>query len=76
MKWNDDIEKAINAVENGEGAKHGRDARKYAVDTWKVHIGEIPKSVVPKDWKDPYAHLDENGKPKAKTTKAKAKAKK
>lgn len=70
--WN---EKLITQVENGEGAKYGRDARAYAVDSWKIHIGEWP---APKGWKDPYAKLDKTAKakPKAKPKTAKAKAKK
>lgn len=46
-----DAEKLVSQVENGEGAKYGRDARKFAVDSWKIHTGEWP---APKGWKDPY----------------------
>lgn len=66
-------EKLISQVEKGEGAKYGRDARKFAVDNWKIHTGEWPKPYP--DWKDPYAKLDKAAKSKPKTT-AKAKAKK
>lgn len=66
-------EKLISQVEKGEGAKYGRDARKYAVDSWKIHTGEWP---APKGWKDPYAKLDKASKAKAKPkTTAKAKKK-
>ena len=34
-----DAEKLVSQVENGEGAKYGRDARKFAVDSWKIHTG-------------------------------------
>ena len=37
-----DAEKLVSQVENGEGAKYGRDARKFAVDSWKIHTGEWP----------------------------------
>ena len=52
-----DAEKLVSQVENGEGAKYGRDARKFAVDSWK----------------NPYAKLDKTAKAKPKTTKAKVK---
>ena len=64
------LELLVSQVENGEGAKYGRDARKFAVDSWKIHTGEWP---APKGWKDPYAKLDKAAKSKPKTTKAKAK---
>lgn len=70
MAISKDAEKLISQVEKGEGAKYGRDARKYAVDCWLMHTGELPK---PSGWKDPYAKLD---KAKAKPKAAKAKAKK
>lgn len=66
-------EKLISQVEKGEGAKHGRDARKYAVDCWQIHKGALPK---PKDWKDPYTALEKAAKAKAKPKTVKAKAKK
>ena len=65
MAISKDAEKLISQVEKGEGAKYGRDARKFAVDSWKIHTGEWPKT---SGWKDPYAKLD-----KAKAAKAKAK---
>ena len=66
-----DAEKLVSQVENGEGAKYGRDARKFAVDSWKIHTGEWP---APKGWKDPYAKLDKTAKAKLdKTAKAKPK---
>lgn len=68
-----EAEKLISQLENSpEGRKHGRDARAYAVDNWKIHTGEWEK---PDGWKDPYAKLDKTAKakPKPKTTKAKAK---
>lgn len=70
MAISKDAEKLISQVEKGEGAKYGRDARKYAVDCWLMHTGELPK---PSGWKDPYAKLD---KAKAKPKAAKAKVKK
>lgn len=70
MAISKDAEKLVSQVEKGEGAKYGRDARKYAVDCWLMHTGELPK---PSGWKDPYAKLD---KAKAKPKAAKAKAKK
>lgn len=70
MAISKDAEKLISQVEKCEGAKYGRDARKYAVDCWLMHTGELPK---PSGWKDPYAKLD---KAKAKPKAAKAKAKK
>ena len=63
-------EALISQVEKGEGAKYGRDARKFAVDNWKMHTGEWP---APPGWKDPYAKLDKAAKAKSKTAKAKAK---
>nr|DAI94736.1 MAG TPA: hypothetical protein [Caudoviricetes sp.] len=66
-----EAEKLISQLENSpEGRKHGRDARAYAVDNWKIHTGEWEK---PDGWKDPYAKLDKASKAKPKTTKAKAK---
>lgn len=66
-----EAEKLISQLENSpEGRKHGRDARAYAVDNWKIHTGEWEK---PDGWKDPYAKLDKAAKAKSKTTKAKAK---
>lgn len=66
-----EAEKLISQLENSpEGRKHGRDARAYAVDNWKIHTGEWEK---PDGWKDPYAKLDKATKAKTKTTKAKAK---
>lgn len=66
-----EAEKLISQLENSpEGRKHGRDARAYAVDNWKIHTGEWEK---PDGWKDPYAKLDKAAKAKPKTTKAKAK---
>lgn len=70
MAISKDAETLVSQVEKGEGAKYGRDARKYAVDCWLMHTGELPK---PSGWKDPYAKLD---KAKAKPKAAKAKAKK
>lgn len=70
MAISKEAEKLVSQVEKGEGAKYGRDARKYAVDCWLMHTGELPK---PSGWKDPYAKLD---KAKAKPKAAKAKAKK
>ena len=36
-----EAEKLISQLENSpEGRKHGRDARAYAVDSWKIHTGE------------------------------------
>ena len=35
--WNEDL---ITKVEKGAVKKYGRDARKYAVDAWHIHIGE------------------------------------
>ena len=70
MAISKEAEKLIAQVENGEGAKYGRDARKFAVDSWKIHNGEWPK---PSGWKDPYAKLDKAAKPKPKAAKAKAK---
>lgn len=70
MAISKDAEKLVSQVEKGEGAKYGRDARKYAVDCWLMHTGELPK---PSGWKDPYAKLD---KAKAKPKAAKAKTKK
>lgn len=70
MAISKDAEKLISQVEKGEGAKYGRDARKYAVDCWLMHTGELPK---PSGWKDPYAKLDKAAKAKPKTTKAKTK---
>lgn len=65
-----EAEKLISQLENSpEGRKHGRDARKYAVDCWKIHTGELEKPFP--GWKDPYAKLD-----KAAKAKPKAKAKK
>lgn len=69
MAISKEAEKLVSQVEKGEGAKYGRDARKYAVDCWLMHTGELPK---PSGWKDPYAKLD---KAKAKPKAAKAKAK-
>lgn len=66
-----EAEKLISQLENSpEGRKHGRDARAYAVDNWKIHTGEWP---APKGWKDPYAKLDKAAKAKPKTAKAKGK---
>lgn len=65
MAISKEAEKLVSQVEKGEGAKYGRDARKFAVDSWKIHTGEWPK---PSGWKDPYAKLD-----KAKAAKAKVK---
>lgn len=50
MAISKDAEKLVSQVENGEGAKYGRDARKYAVDSWKIHTGEWP---APKAGKTP-----------------------
>lgn len=67
--WNEAL---ISQVENSpEGQKCGRDARKYAVDCWHIHVGDWPKPYP--GWKDPYAKLDKASKAKPKTTKAKAK---
>lgn len=55
--WNEDL---ITKVEKGAVKKYARDARKYAVDAWHIHIGEEER---PKGWRDPYASLD---KPAAK----------
>ncbi len=67
--WNEAL---ISQVENSPaGQKCGRDARKYAVDCWHVHVGDWPKPYP--GWKDPYAKLDKAAKAKPKTTKAKAK---
>lgn len=71
MAISKEAEKLISQVENGEGAKHGRDARKYAVDCWKIHTGELEKPFP--GWKDPYAKLDKAAKAKPKP---KAKSKK
>lgn len=69
-----EAEKLISQLENSpEGRKHGRDARAYAVDNWKIHTGEWEK---PDGWKDPYAKLDKAAKAKSKPKTAKAKAKK
>lgn len=39
-----EAEKLISQLENSpEGRKHGRDARAYAVDNWKIHTGEWEK---------------------------------
>lgn len=66
-----EAEKLISQLENSpEGRKHGRDARAYAVDNWKIHTGEWER---PDGWKDPYAKLDKAAKAKPKTAKAKAK---
>lgn len=66
-----EAEKLISQLENSpEGQKHGRDARAYAVDNWRIHTGEWP---APKGWKDPYAKLDKPAKAKPKTAKAKGK---
>lgn len=66
-----EAEKLISQLENSpEGQKHGRDARAYAVDNWKIHTGEWP---APKGWKDPYAKLDKAAKAQPKTAKAKGK---
>ena len=66
-----EAEKLISQLENSpEWRKHGRDARAYAVDNWKIHTGEWEK---PDGWKDPYAKLDKTAKAKPKTTKTKAK---
>lgn len=66
-----EAEKLISQLENSpEGRKHGRDARAYAVDNWKIHTSEWEK---PDGWKDPYAKLDKTAKAKPKTTKTKAK---
>lgn len=66
-----EAEKLISQLENSpEGQKHGRDARAYAVDNWKIHTGEWS---APKGWKDPYAKLDKAAKAKPKTAKAKGK---
>lgn len=75
MAISKEAEKLVSQVEKGEGAKYGRDARKYAVDCWLMHTGELPK---PSGWKDPYAKLDKaaKAKPKPKPKTAKAKAKK
>ena len=41
-----EAEKLISQLENSpEGRKHGRDARAYAVDNWKIHTGEWEKPV-------------------------------
>ena len=69
MAISKEAEKLVSQVEKGEGAKYGRDARKYAVDCWLMHTGELPK---PSGWKDPYAKLDK-AKAKPKATKAKVK---
>ena len=64
-----EAEKLISQLENSpEGRKHGRDARAYAVDNWRIHTGEWEK---PDGWKDPYAKLDKAAKAKPKTAKAK-----
>ena len=76
MAISKDAEKLVSQVENGAGAKYGRDARKFAVDSWKIHTGEWP---APKGWKDPYPALEKAlkaskaAKAKPKTAKAKAK---
>lgn len=65
-------EKLVSQVEHGEGAKYGRDARKYAVDSWYIHIGEWE---APRNWKDPYAKLDKAVQPKSKAKSKAAKTK-
>ena len=57
MKLNEAL---ISKVEKAAAKKYGRDARKYAMDAWRIHIG---KDRAPAGWKDPYASLD---KPAAK----------
>lgn len=67
-----EAEKLISQLENSpEGRKHGRDARAFAVDNWKIHTGEWEKPYP--GWKDPYAKLDKAAKAKPKTAKAKTK---
>lgn len=67
--WNEAL---ISQVENSPaGQRCGRDARKYAVDCWHIHVGDWPKPYP--GWKDPYAKLDKTTKAKPKTTKTKAK---
>ena len=67
--WNEAL---ISQVENSPaGQKCGRDARKYAVDCWHIHVGDWPKPYP--GWKDPYTKLDKAAKAKPKTAKAKAK---
>lgn len=60
--WNEAL---ISQVENSPaGQRCGRDARKYAVDCWHIHVGDWPKPYP--GWKDPYAKLDKTTKTKAK----------
>ena len=42
-----DAEKLVSQVENGEGAKYGRDARKFAVDSWKIREVTIGIKLIP-----------------------------
>lgn len=72
MAFTKEAEKLISQLENSpEGQKHGRDARKFAVDCWYIHTGEWEKPYP--GFKDPYAKLDKAAKPKSKTAKAKTK---
>lgn len=49
--WNEAL---ISQVENSPaGQKCGRDARKYAVDCWHIHVGDWPKPYP--GWKDPFS---------------------
>ena len=56
MKLNEAL---VSKVEKAAEKKYGREARKYAVDSWRIHIGMDP---VPAGWKDPYARLDKTTK--------------
>ena len=56
MKLNEEL---VSKVEKAAEKKYGRDARQYAVDAWRIHIG-LDKA--PAGWKDPYARLDKTAK--------------
>lgn len=56
MKLNEEL---VSKVEKAAEKKYGRNARKYAVDAWRIHLGLDP---APEGWKDPYARLDKTTK--------------
>lgn len=69
MKLNEEL---VSKVEKDAEKKYGRNARKYAVDAWRIHIG---LDEAPAGWRDPYARLDKSTKKKT-TAKKRTTAKK
>lgn len=60
-------------VAQGETSRNATDA---AIMEFEMHMGEYPPEILPPEWKDPYADVDQRILPQklnAKTTKAKTK---